>query len=96
MKSEHKNFAEHCSTSGQDGGVGRYPLPPHITKRKTITNLKAKNNQNCQKSNCMEPDNQGVKKKRSFRPLGRAEMGNWEERMHRKAVARGPGNPTFV
>ena len=36
-------------TSGQDGGVGGYALPPHTTKRRT-TNLKTKNNQNCQKN----------------------------------------------
>ena len=34
-------------TSSQDGGVGRYTLPPHKTKRRTTTNLKTKNNQNC-------------------------------------------------
>ena len=33
--------------SGQDGGVSRYTLPPHTTKR--TTNLKTKNYQNCQK-----------------------------------------------
>ena len=31
-----------------DGGIGRYALLPHTTKRRT-TNLKTKNNQNCQK-----------------------------------------------
>ena len=35
-------------TSGQDGGIDRYTLLPLTTKRKT-TNLKTKNNQNCQK-----------------------------------------------
>ena len=35
-------------TSGQDGAVGRYTLFPHTTKRRT-TNLKTKDNQNCQK-----------------------------------------------
>ena len=33
-------------TSGQDGGVGRYTLPPSTTKTRTTTNLKAKNKQN--------------------------------------------------
>ena len=37
------------SNSGQDGGLGRYTLPPHTTKRRTTTNLKAKHNHNCQK-----------------------------------------------
>ena len=35
-------------TSSQDGGVGRYTVPPHTTKR-TTKNLKTKINQNCQK-----------------------------------------------
>ena len=35
-------------TTGQDGDVGRYTLPSCTTKSRT-TNLKAKNNQNCQK-----------------------------------------------
>ena len=34
-------------TFSQDGGVGRYTLPPHTTKK--TTNLKTKNNQKCQK-----------------------------------------------
>ena len=34
-------------TSSQDGGIGRYTQPPCTTKR--TTNLKTKNNQNCQK-----------------------------------------------
>ena len=50
-------------TSGQDGGVGRYTLPPHTTKRRTTTNLKTKNNQNCQ-------NNQGVKEE-TFIQTGR-------------------------
>ena len=36
-------------TSGQYGDISRYTLPPHTTKRRTTTNLKTKNNQNCQK-----------------------------------------------
>ena len=35
-------------TSSQDKGIGRYALLPHRTKRRTTTNLKTKNNQNCQ------------------------------------------------
>ena len=31
-------------SSGQDGGVGRYPLLPHTTKRRITTNLKSINN----------------------------------------------------
>ena len=44
-------------TSSQDGDVGRLinevslinMLPPHATERRTTTNYKTKNNQNCQK-----------------------------------------------
>ena len=38
---------------GQDGGVGKSTVLPRTTKRKN-TNLKTKDNQNCQKLNCME------------------------------------------
>ena len=37
-------YIENPGTSGQDGGVDRYTVPPHTTKR--TTNLKTKNNQN--------------------------------------------------
>ena len=33
---------------GQDGVVGGYTLLPHTTERRTTTNLKTKNNPNCQ------------------------------------------------
>ena len=53
-------------TSGQDGGIGRYTLPPTTTKRRT-TNLKTKNNQNCQKIELYEsPTTKELKKKHSF------------------------------
>ena len=41
-------------TSGQDGGEGRYILPPCPTKRRTTTNLKTKITITVRKSNCME------------------------------------------
>ena len=41
-------------TFGQDGGVGRYNLPPCTTKRRTATNLKTKITRNARKSNCMK------------------------------------------
>ena len=34
--------------------VGRKASLPHTTKRRITTNLKTKNNQNCQKNICME------------------------------------------
>ena len=67
---------QYC-TSGQDGGVGRYAWFPHTTKRRTTTDLKTKNNQNCQKielyrsSTTME-----LKKKYSSRLVGGAETGS--------------------
>ena len=33
-------------TSGQVGGIGRYTVPLHTTKRRTTANLKRKNKQN--------------------------------------------------
>ena len=39
---------EEIPSSGQDGGVGRNPLPPRTTKRRVTTNLKSVNNQKCQ------------------------------------------------
>ena len=35
--------------AGQEGGIGRYTLHFHTIKRRSITNLKTKHNQNCQK-----------------------------------------------
>ena len=34
--------------SSQDGGIDRHIFPPLTTKRRTTTNLKTKNNENCQ------------------------------------------------
>ena len=47
----------------EDGGIGGYAVSPHTTKRRTTTNLKTKNNQNCQKIKLYgkKSDNQGVK-----------------------------------
>ena len=64
------------TTSGQDGGVDRYTLPPHTTKRKT-TNLKTKNNQTCQKIELYGSlTTKELKKKHSSRPVGGAETGS--------------------
>ena len=35
-------------TFSQDGGIGRYTVPPGTSKRRKTTNLKTKNNQNFQ------------------------------------------------
>ena len=56
-------------TSGQDGGIGRYTLAPHTTKRRTTTNLKTKSNQNCQKTKLYGSlTTKKLKKKPSSRP----------------------------
>ena len=66
-------------TSGQDGGVGGYTVPPRTTKRRTTTNLKTKNNQNCQKIKLHgSMTTKELKKKHSSRLVGGAEMGSWD------------------
>ena len=64
-------------TSSQDEGVGRHTVPPHITKRRTITNLKIKNNQNCQKIELYgSPRTKELKKKHSSRQVEGVEIGS--------------------
>ena len=79
-------------------------MPPHTTKIRT-TNLKIRNNQNCQKIiRYGSPTTKELKKKHSSRPVGGAEMGSWVERIRGKAEAGGPGevaagrqgSPTFA
>ena len=63
--------------SGQDGGIGRYTVSPRTTKRRTTTNLKTKNNQNCQKIELYgSQTTKELKKKHSPRLVGGAEMGS--------------------
>ena len=65
-------------TSGQDGGIGRYTVSPHTTKRRTTTNLNTKNNQNCQKIKLYGSlTTKEIKKKHSLRPVGGGETGSW-------------------
>ena len=93
-------------TSGQDGGIGRYTLPPHTTKRRTRTHLK-KNNMNCLKIKLYgSPTTKELKKKHSSRLVKGVEIGSqggedsWQDSSWRtrtsKAVAGGAGRPTFV
>ena len=63
-------------TSGQDGGIGRYTVPPHTTKRRTTANLKTKNNQNCQIFKLHGSPTTKELKKHSSRMVGRAKMGS--------------------
>ena len=74
------------------GGVGSYTLPPHTTKRRTIANLKTKNNHNCQKTKLYgSPTTKELKKKHSSRLVGGAERGSWVERTLGKVAAGGLG-----
>ena len=52
-------------------------MPPRTTKRRATTNLKTKNNHNCQKIELYgSPTTKELKKKHSFRPVEGAEMGS--------------------
>ena len=58
-------------------GVGRYSFLPHATKRRITTNLKTKNNQNCQKiEQCRSLTTKELKKKHSSRFVGGVETGS--------------------
>ena len=51
---------------------------PCITKKRTTTNLKTKNNQNCQNIELYGcPTTKELKKKHSFRLVVGAEIGSW-------------------
>ena len=68
-------------------------MPPCTTKRRT-TNLKTKNNQNCQKIELYgSPTSKELKKKHSSRLVGEAETGSQrgEDAWPGKAVAGGLG-----
>ena len=70
-------------------------MPPSTTKR-TTRNLKTKNNQTFQKIKLYgSPTTNELKKKHSYRPVGRAEMGSCVERTHGKVVAGGPRCATW-
>ena len=70
---------------------------PHTTKRRRTTNLKTKNNQNCQKIELDgSPTTKELKKKHSSRLAEGAEIGSWAESIHGKAGAGGPDSPTLT
>ena len=76
----------------EDGGIGRYILPLCTTKRRTTTNLKTKNNQNCQNIELHGSlTTKELKKTHSSRLVGGVEAGSSVERTHGKVVAGGPG-----
>ena len=62
--------------SGQVGGIDRYTLLPHTTKRRTTTSLKTKNNQNCQKIELYGSLTTRNLKKCSSRLIGGTETGS--------------------
>ena len=83
-------------TSSQGGGVGRYTLPPCTTKRKTTTNLKTKNSQNCQKIKLYGSPTTKELKKHSSRLVGGVGTGSWAERTPIEVEAGGVGSPTLA
>ena len=99
---EYKEAAERLLTTSssfelqeascQDGGVGRYTLPPRTTKRRIITNLKTKNNQNCQKIKLYGGlTTKELKKKHLSSLVGGVEKGRWDEKDAGKVGAGGLG-----
>ena len=93
-------------TSGKDGGIGKYTFPPRTTKRAT-TNVKTKNNQNCQKIELYgNLTIKELKKKYSSRLVGGVEThsqaredawqgGGWRTGVG-EVAARGLGCPIFM
>ena len=79
-------------------------MPPHTTKRRPITNLKAEHNKNCQKIQLYGTlTTKELKKKHSFRLVGGAEPGQRGHAARKllddgtvKAVAGRPGILTFA
>ena len=63
----------------EDGGVGRHTVPPRTTKRRTTTNLKTKNNKNCQKIELYGSlTTKELKSKHSFRLERGVETSSWD------------------
>ena len=63
-------------SSGQDGDIGKNASLPCTTKRRTTTNLKTKNNQNCQIFKLHGSPTTKELKKRSSRLVGGEETGS--------------------
>ena len=71
-----ENFIKQ-GTPGQGGGIGRYTLPPHTTKRRPTTNFNTKNTKKCHKIKLYEsPTTKELKKKYSSRLVGGEETGS--------------------
>ena len=84
----NNNNNKRIGTCSQDGGIGKYTLPPCTTKRRTTTNLKTKNNQNCQKTELYGgPPPKELKKKHSSRLVGGVQMGSQGGKDYGKVAA---------
>ena len=85
-------------SSGHDRDIGRNISLPYTTKRRTTTNLKTKNNQNCQIFKLHGSLTTKELNKHSTRLVEGAEMAAEVERTHSQGgpVASGPVSPTFV
>ena len=80
----------------QDGGIGRHTLSPHKTKR-TTTNLKTKNNQNCQKIELYRsPTTNDLKEKQSSRLAEGVEKGSPGRENSQQGSGWRTGDPTFA
>ena len=91
-----ENFKDR--TSGQDGGIGRYTLLPHTTKRRTTTNVKNKNKKQPELPEnwtVWKSDNRGVKEEMFIqsRRGGEGQQGwrgcvaRWQTRRARQTLA---------
>ena len=94
----------HLWTSSQDGGIGRYTLLPHTTKRRT-TNLKTKITRTSKNQTVLKSTTKELKKKHSFQLVGGTEQASrvtgltarqWLEDWVGKVAACSPGSPTFA
>ena len=84
-------------TSGQDGGVGRYTLPPCTNKRRTTTNLKTKINPNYQKIVLYGSlTAKELKKKHSSRLIGGVETDSLDGEDSQQVSGWQPGGPTYM
>ena len=75
---KYKSKKKKIWSSSQDGVIGRYAWLPSTPKRRTTTNLKTKNNQNCHKIELYgSPTTSELKKKHSSTLGGSIDMGSW-------------------
>ena len=84
-------------TFDQDEGIGRYALLCSTIKRRTTTNLKTENNQNCEKIELYgSPTTKELKKKYSSRLVMVGKQVANVERTNGKAAAGGLLGPAFA